>query len=280
MITNTLIPAVKLPFKLTKGSIQVKQRKANQLVRNLIGNIQGSLKRETFTTEELEEHIMHILPKKMNIYVLEGHDKNFIAYSDVLHSEKNGKIKALTIELPTKNNIVKADQLVNIAHEFQHIADQIYHPKYLARNQFMTNKGLLTKKYNDFYDKYIYNQEFTNGKNDRKKVIKKLELKLKHFFRGMGAEDKVNYLQDSRYTLQMEENAYYTQYKYAKKFNKKHNQNIDKEDLIKWNKSLMFTEKINLLKQMAFEIIKEERKKHAFQLKKIKKCKQQIPIKQ
>lgn len=269
MITNKLLPAVKLPYRLTKGSIQTRQRKANQLVRSLTGNIQGSLKRGTLTTKQLQEQIEHILPQKMNIIVLEGKDADFIAYSDILHSNKNGKITAVTLELPTKNNIVEEEQLVNIAHEFQHIADQIYNPKYLARNQLMANRGMFTQKYNDLYDKHIYNQEFTNGKRDRRQVIKKLEQRIKHFFRGMSAEDKINYLQDSRYTLQMEDNAYFTQFKYAKKSNKKHKQ-ISKDDLIKWNKDLMFTEKIALLKRMAFEIIKEERQKHALQLKKLR----------
>ena len=52
------------------------------------------------------------------------------------------------------------------------------------------------------------------------------------------------------------------QAKIAKRLNKKHIP-IDKRDLIKENKNFMFQEKIDLLKQMAFDIIKKERQKWA-----------------
>ncbi len=267
---NKILPNVKLAYKYSKGSIPVRQQKADKLVKNLINNIGGSLKKGKLTIPQLQEQITHILPQKIQIQVLEAQDKSYVAYSDILYSAKSKKIKGLTIELPTKNNIVDEKQLTNIAHEFQHIADQLYHPKILARNQYMETNGLYTKQYNELYDKYLYNQEFTDGKRDRKDVIKKLEQKIKHFFRGMKAEDKINYLQDARYGLILENNAYFTQYKYAKKLKKKHSTNINREDLIKWNKDLMFTEKITLLKRIAFEIIKEERQKHAFLVKKLR----------
>ena len=82
----------------------------------------------------------------------------------------------------------------------------------------------------------------------------------------MSVEDKINYLQDSIYTLKQEEQAYYTQAKYAKIMNKKHLP-INPQDLIKPNNSFMFHEKIVLMKKMAFDIIKAERKHHALKLK-------------
>ena len=107
-------------------------------------------------------------------------------------------------------------------HEFQHITDQLFNPKYLARNQDMANKNLLTNKYNNIYDEYIYNYEAATNKNEKSYILKQIEYKLKEFLKGMSITDKINYLQDSRYSLIMENNAYFTQQKYAKKLNKQH----------------------------------------------------------
>ncbi len=91
--------------------------------------------------------------------------------------------------------------------------------------------------------------------------------KIKNFLRGFGIEDKVDYLQDIRYTLISEKYAYSTQRKYAKIMNKKHFL-INKKDLGNENKIFMFDEKIKLLKDLAFEIIQKNRQKHALLLKK------------
>ena len=81
----------------------------------------------------------------------------------------------------------------------------------------------------------------------------------------MSAEDKVNCLQDMRYSLESENFAYLTQYKVAKKLKKKHI-NISEDDLCKWHLDFMFIEKINLLKRIAFEVIQKERNKFAREL--------------
>lgn len=42
---NKILPNVKLAYKYSKGSIPVRQQKADKLVKNLINNIGGSLKK-------------------------------------------------------------------------------------------------------------------------------------------------------------------------------------------------------------------------------------------
>lgn len=59
---NKILPNVKLAYKYSKGSIPVRQQKADKLVKNLINNIGGSLKKGKLTIPQLQEQITHILP--------------------------------------------------------------------------------------------------------------------------------------------------------------------------------------------------------------------------
>lgn len=98
----------------------------------------------------------------------------------------------------------------------------------------------------------------------------------------MPADVKMDYIQDARYCLLSEKYAYSTQRKYAKIAQKK-NYLFYKEDLNDENKNFMFDEKIKLLNELGFEIIKKERLKHTRKLNSgknfysgIKKCKDKI----
>ncbi len=58
----------------------------------------------------------------------------------------------------------------------------------------------------------------------------------------MSAEDKVNCLQDLRYSLETENSAYTAQQKVAKRLKKKRIQ-VSEDDLFRWDKDFMFVEK-------------------------------------
>lgn len=129
----------------------------------------------------------------------------------------------------------------------------------------MTLLGMITTKYQNLYDK-LYNYEYPTSKADKHKIIKLLEHKIKKFLRGMNISEKMDYIQDARYSLIMEEQAYRTQRKYAKKFHKKHLpiNEYELEDEISLH---MLKEKIQLLTRLGFELLETERGKHAAKLK-------------
>ncbi len=266
IMTGILISQVSLPYKTVKGSFSQRQNRSIQLVDKLYRNLIPQFKNGKLPFEKIQETIDSTLKKKIKINVKKTYSNEFDGFSDIVYSPISGCITATTLELSPIKNKIEYKDLITIVHEFQHITDQLFHPKYLARNQVMSNSGMYTNKYNKLYENFIYAQENPTGKKDKQYILKKLEHKLNKFLRKMSVEDKINYLQDSIYTLKQEEQAYYTQAKYAKIMNKKHLP-INPQDLIKPNNSFMFHEKIVLMKKMAFDIIKAERKHHALKLK-------------
>lgn len=266
---NKLSPTVKLPFKEVKGSVNYRQSKACNMVDKLYRGILPQFnKKEEISFAQAKKALKNVLKGQIDIPIRKnGYSDIFDGGSDILYSEFTGQISKTTIDIGTIKNKIKRVELTTLLHEFQHVADQIFHPKYLTRNQKMANIGLYTKKYDRLYDDLIYNREFPEGKKDKKIILNHLRNKITKFLRGLDSEDKIDYLQDIRYSLISEKHAYKTQLKYAKKLNKKHLK-INKEDLENENKNFMFDEKIKLMKDLAFEIIQKNRQKHALLLKK------------
>lgn len=268
---NKLSPTVKLPFKEVKGSVNYRQSKACNMVDKLYRKILPQFnKKEEISCAQAKKALKNVLKGQIDIPIRKnGYSDIFDGGSDILYSEFTGQISKTTIDIGTIKNKIKRVELTTLLHEFQHVADQIFHPKYLTRNQKMANIGLYTKKYDRLYDDLIYNREFPEGKKDKKIILNHLRNKITKFLRGLDSEDKIDYLQDIRYSLISEKHAYKTQLKYAKKLNKKHLK-INKEDLENENKNFMFDEKIKLMKDLAFEIIQKNRQKHSLLLKKRK----------
>lgn len=267
MNINKIANNVILPYKYTRGSIIERQEKSDKLVNSLYKEIKGRFKDDKLPLSELNRCIKELLPTKVNLIVKSlAENDDFIAYSDILYSLKTNKIKYITIELPTKDNQIDIQTLPSVMHEFQHFTDQQFHPKYLSRNQALANKNLSTEKYNDFYENEIYSYENPEGKKDRKYIINRFKQVLNKFLKDFTLEERLEYLQDSRYTLQMEDKAYFTQLKYAKKMKKQHLK-TNPEDLIKENDNFMFKEKISILKEIAFDTIYKIRTQHKTQLK-------------
>lgn len=266
MSVNRLLPKVSLPYNIIKGSVQDRQRKAIHIVDKFYRDLMPKFKRNQITVKELQKSIDDIFQKRVNIIVKENIDNNFFGGSDIEYSPISNCITGTTIEIPIIKKKIHITNMVTILHEFQHAVDQLFHPKYLNRNQFMYQNELYNNKYNNLYDNFIYRHENIENKKTKAKVIKKLEHKIRKYLRGYSAEDKINYLQDTRYNLMMENQAYYTQRKYAKAMNKKHIP-ILSEDLANENENHMFAEKIKLLNKLLAEIIKKERTKHAAKLR-------------
>lgn len=269
---RNLIPQVTFPYKMIQGSFGQRQNGSIRLVDKLYKTLLPQFKYNKLPAETLQKTIDEITQKRVKIIVKNNEDMSFDGGSDILYSPISDSITATTLEIPITNKKIHIKDFITIMHEFQHIADQLFHPKYLLRNQYMYRNGLYSDKYNRLYDDFIYCREDISSNKKRKYTIKHLEYKIRHFLRKMSTEDKINYLQDTRYNLMMEDQAYYTQFKYAKKMQKKHLP-VNKGDLKKENASHMFTEKIELLKRLTFEIIKKERELHAVKLKKAKNCK-------
>ncbi len=269
-MTNRLLDSVKLPYKITRGSYIERQQKADRIVNKIFDDIQGQFKNNELSLEKMQKSIDKNIPRHVKIIIKNCEDQDYEGLSDILYSPQSGKINATTIEIPTKNKKVKIEDLPTIMHELQHVIDQLYHPKYLARNQELKNKSLMTEKYINLYDEWIYNKEDPENKKEIKYILTVIKQKILEFLKGKSTSDKINYLQDCKYCLQMEDKAYFTQAKIAKKLKKKHRK-IDKNELLKLNKNYMFQEKIKLINEIAGSIIGKERAIHKSKLRKEEK---------
>ena len=260
---NSISPHLMLPFSFVKGSFQQRQQKAQKCVEHLYNDFLPKFNRGKVQFSEIQKSVDKVLENRVHVHVLKNSIKDEFGGQDVSISEFSGKISAITLELESpKGKFLHFVDVPTVIHEFQHVTDQLFHPKFLARYQYMSSEGLYTPKYNRLYDDFLYVYEAPRGKRHKTKILKNIKYKIKKFLKGLPAEDKINYIQDARYFLMSEDNAYRTQYKYAKKLEKKHINLLD-EDLEKQNKQFMFKEKIDLLTKMGFEIIQKERRKMA-----------------
>ena len=274
-MSNITLPPVKLPYKTVKGSLQIRQDKSSQLVNKFYREIKGRFKNGEISLKEIQKCIDELLPNNINVIVKnlvqDVEDPDLLGYS-ALNYNSSSKINAITLELLTTENKIRLRDLPSLMHEFTHITDQLYNPKILARCQYMTEKDLYVKDYDNLYESFIYNLEEPECNKEKLFILKRLEQVFKGFLKKLDPKDKINYLQDSRYCTMLEINGYHSQRKFAKQLAKQH-VNIDEEDLLNENKNYMFSEKLELLNKLLKDIINKERAKQKANINRIERKK-------
>lgn len=274
-MSNITLPPVKLPYKTVKGSLQIRQDKSSQLVNKFYREIKGRFKNGEISLKEIQKCIDELLPNNINVIVKnlvqDVEDPDLLGYS-ALNYNSSSKINAITLELLTTENKIRLRDLPSLMHEFTHITDQLYNPKILARCQYMTEKDLYVKDYDNLYESFIYNLEEPECNKEKLFILKRLEQVFKGFLKKLDPKDKINYLQDSRYSTMLEINGYHSQRKFAKQLAKQH-VNIDEEDLLNENKNYMFSEKLELLNKLLKDIINKERAKQKANINRIERKK-------
>ena len=274
-MSNITLPPVKLPYKTVKGSLQIRQDKSSQLVNKFYRELKGRFKNGEISLKEIQKCIDELLPNNINVIVKnlvqDVEDPDLLGYS-ALNYNSSSKINAITLELLTTENKIRLRDLPSLMHEFTHITDQLYNPKILARCQYMTEKDLYVKDYDNLYESFIYNLEEPECNKEKLFILKRLEQVFKGFLKKLDPKDKINYLQDSRYCTMLEINGYHSQRKFAKQLAKQH-VNIDEEDLLNENKNYMFSEKLELLNKLLKDIINKERAKQKANINRIERKK-------
>ncbi len=272
MIINKLCESVKIPYEITKGTFAQRQAKADSLTEKLYKNLSEELKDNytIFNFEQLQKKLNEVLPdKNFKIIVQNLSDENSgkcEGICEVLYN-KNKEVRALSIGMDGISSTVRSIHIPAFMHEVQHVADDIYHPKYLSRIQSLNKKGLNTKKYDNFYDTFYYCSEMIEGRQDKKDALKFIRNKTKKFLRRLSIHQKMDYIQDMRYSLISEIEAYKRERNVAKDLKSK-GFTIKEADLGNYPQKGLFEEKIELLKNLALEYITKERSKHASRLKK------------
>lgn len=259
---NRLTPKLKLPYGQIKGSFSQRQNASIELVDKFYKKLIPEFDKDNkISINKLQEVLDSLFEKKIFVQVKSCPNPDYDGLNDIFYSPYTGKINKMTIEIEEKNGFIDIKNLTTILHEFQHVSDQLHHPKFLAGEQYLTMCNLITKEYLDLIDNHLYKREILfRNETDNENILTKLLDELKKFLKNKNAEESILYIQDAKNTLLQEAQAYKTQRKYAKKLYKKHIK-IKRGDLMNQNKAFMFDEKIALLKKLGFEIINAERQK-------------------
>jgi len=261
-----------LPFDMVKGTTVERNNRSRNLVTHMASEIECHLIHNDITVANFKRILRELIPKPILLLVERNEDKTAIASMNIL-SEADNRILGyeLAFNPSCVNKKVSILDLPTLVHEIQHFADFLFHPKYISREQKLSMKNLYTDKYEQFFDNQLYIKEEFFNKKDKAFILKDIERNIRKFLRNKSAEDKLDYLQYMRYSLILEDKAYRTQYKFAKRLAKKKFE-VEKDNLVNQNKEYMFEEKIKLLEQMISELIKSERGKHHAKLKRKQKA--------
>lgn len=269
MIKNSLLKQVSLPYKEVRGSFAARQNKAAQFTHGVMNNFYGQLDEKGISISKLGRELKKVLPENLDFFVQKNKDTE--SYAQLCNTyNKNNTVVKLSLEIsPNERGKINVLHIPTIAHEIRHLADSLYHPKILAREQAITRKGLDTDKFMQFYEDNIYVKEMEGGRKVQRDIIKSIRRDTEKALKGRRAEDKIDMLQYIRNNLISENNAFKESTRTAKKLHKK-NRSVYEDELSNQTKEYMFDEKIKLFHDMIAEIIKEERGRHKAQLKRKK----------
>ena len=260
MNSNRLSNSVKLPYKVVQGSFACRQSKAANFSKKIINNLSGQIIKKEMSLSKFGRSLKKILPKNLAVFIRKNKYSDAGAALEYLSRDNNVKMLSINLNTDKKGHISILD-MPSISHEIRHLADILFHPKILSREQYMVKAGLEKDKYINFYNDNIYVKELFFDENDKKRILKIIRHQTSKILSDLTLEEKVNVLQWMRYNLILENNAYKKEAKITKKLNNK-NIMVYEDELQDQTKYYMFTEKIQLFSDMAEKFIKRIHKKH------------------
>ena len=176
MTYNSLAPNVRLPYNIIRGTVAQRREKVINCVENLYRDLYPKFVHGKVSVADVQKSVDKVVGAKGKVHVIKNGSSAYEGGQDVLLSEFSGKMSALTLEIDTKERFFKFPDLITILHEFFHVADMFFHPKYAARYQYMSSVGLYFKKYDKLCEDVFYHEEKPLG---RKYKAKRLRFQVK-----------------------------------------------------------------------------------------------------
>lgn len=260
-----ITPQVKFSLDVSRGSAQDRRNLASDINQQIFETVLPNIKDGFLEISDFETALHKHLPedKRVDIINFEPTDDCEDGGSDLIEDD-DGNYIGQTIEVPSMNGRVSGRPLVTVFHENRHVLDVLSNPKYMARVKSMYAKDLYTRSYNNLLGKFYSDLEEPTPEN-KEKELKDLKKRLNRFLRGKPVDAQIDCLQDLRYTLETERNAYADQYKFECRLNE-NGINTGDYELEDESKYYSFDEKIDLLKQKIAEIIEKECENHRLSL--------------
>lgn len=246
-----ILPTAKLPYEICKGSPQERLSLAKQLNNNFFNRISKKFYTKEVEFDVFEKTLKEATPSNIMVDVTDYGKPGGFTNNTLNNSKDAVEGFVIYLEKARFGNGIRLLNSDTSLHESFHYFSHLTNPKHTARAAKMHEKGL-SDKTEPFYKENLY----TRKNFDKKELSQKLDAFLKDFT----PQDKIDFLQNSRYRMIEEYNAYDEGYRYLDKIQDIHSdlicEKIDGIDKDYFN----FPEKIKIVADKLREVIAEYRK--------------------
>ncbi len=247
-----VLKTAKFSHKICKGSYEEKIALAKNLNQKFFNQISQKFKTNEISLDVFTKTLKENTPEKIQIEVNEYGSKKGGCTSFKLNKDKSG-IEGLLMFLET-DSYNKGIRLLNTditLHETFHYFSHLANPKHTARVGKMYEKGLLNKT-EEFYNIHLYTRKELNEEEFREN--------LNNFLKDFTLQDQIEFLQNSRYRMIEEYNAFDEGYKYLEKIQDEHPNLICEKIYGREKEEYNFPKKIKIITDKLKEVIDKNRK--------------------
>lgn len=243
------------------GSVEGRYKYAQKLTEQFYNQVKDEFGHHDVTHKTIKQVYLKVLPPHKRIEVEKLENDAYIKGSVYVGSNKKGNIEGYGVRLkPNYYSNVKGlglQEFGTLMHESDHLFSMFTNPKYVQRMIIMNINRYRNKKYFNFFDKELQSVK----KRNRKDFIPVLQKKLEKFFKNLSADQKINTLQEFRYRLINERNAYQTGNYYQAAIEEYHPNVLSQKTKPQDIRMFHFDEKIQVISEMLKNAIKTEREK-------------------
>lgn len=243
------------------GSVEGRYKHTQNLMAEFYNNIKDEFSSHDVPLKNVKKAYLKVLPSHKRIEVQKIKRGANIGGQVNIGINEKGNIAGYIVNLkPNYYGAVQGlglQEFGTLMHETDHLFSYFTNPKYIQRIITMTEKGYRNKKYFQFFDKELQSTK----KQNRKDFATVLHKKLENYFKNKSSDEKINTLQDFRYRLLNEKNAYNTGNSYQTAIEDYHPGvlSLKTEPLPVWK--FHFDEKLKVISDMLKEALQSERKK-------------------
>ena len=275
MLKITIPHTVKFSYKYSRGSYSDSVKYAQNIINDTISEFIDIGYPETISINKIKKIIKKVLPEKKRIDIkpINKNNPNICGSQDYLSKKNNITMKdsyvGFIINLPINNGQFQLINLPIFIHEFTHVLNSLFTPKYTAQlfksesvvnriSCYANNIPSFSKQYDSCYSKTLYLKEDFTSKDEIPSIIRRHRKELTRLLRGRTSKEKIVILQNYRYFLQSEKCAYESEqslYTLLSKYGLKCDDKLLELDSSKY----LLDEKIQMLKDMCYEEIQKVR---------------------
>ena len=246
-----VLPTAKLPLKLCKGTYAERIALAKRLNENFFNKLSEKYITKEIPFDVFEKTLKECTPEKINVNVL-NYNKQGGYTCFGLNDTKNGIDKyVIYLKKDSYTGGIRLLETNYSLHETSHYFIHLTNPKHSARAVKMHETGLIEKT-EPFYNENLYTKKELNEEE--------LKQKLNDFLKQFTPEEKINFLQNSRYRMLEEYNAFDDGYKYLDEIQERHPDLICEKIYAREKEVYNFPEKIKIVADKLKEVLQNCRK--------------------